>query len=159
MIRYLGLVVALLAPAPALALSCLAPSVESSYARYDAAEDAYVVVHGRLTLLEKDLPNGMAADQPPPHMTRVTAKIGGKLLGPSGFTLPFERAVMLEVACIGPWCGSVRNGEDVLAFVRKDAQGYALAVNPCGRAVFSAPKRSMLKRAKQCMKRNDCTAL
>lgn len=38
MIRELALVLALLAPLPALALSCVAPSVERSYADFDAAK-------------------------------------------------------------------------------------------------------------------------
>lgn len=154
--RVLALICAVFAPVPALALSCMAPSVVDSYGRYEASEDIYVVVHGRLTLPEKKLPKGLSGDQNPPHMTRVLAKIGGKSLGKSGFTLPFEKDVTLEVACIGPWCGSVRNGEDVLAFLRKDAEGYALEVSPCGGAVFAVPKPAMIKQARQCMIRQNC---
>jgi hypothetical protein len=156
--RYLGLILALLAPAPAFALSCMAPSVEHSYASYAAAEETYVVIHGRLTLDMSKLPRGVVNNRMPPEQTNVKGHIGGLMLTEAGFTQPFEQDLTLEVSCLGRWCGMVQNGEDVLAFVRKDAQGYALAVNPCGRAVFSAPKRSMLKRAKQGMKRNDCTA-
>ncbi|MEW9918230.1 hypothetical protein AB2B41_01325 [Marimonas sp. MJW-29] len=151
------LLLALIAPAPALALSCLAPSVERSFARFDAAEEEYVVVHGRLTLDERDLPEGMIAEPPPPAMTHVEAKLRGSSLTREGFKLPFEQAITLEVACLGPWCGSAQNGEDVLAFVRKDADGYAIAVGPCGGSIFGTPKPEMLKAVLACLRDQNCT--
>lgn len=146
------------APLPALALSCLAPDVARSYAQFDAAEETYIVVHGRLTLDETDLPEGMTVDRNPPEMTQVPAHLTGFSLGGEGFTFPFERDLTLEVACIGPWCGGVRNGEDVLAFVRKGADGYAIEVSPCGGAIFGTPKPEMIKQAERCMRTGACKA-
>lgn len=158
MIRAVLSAVLLAVPLPAFALSFLAPSVERSYARFDASEDLYVVVHGRLTLEEDGLPKGMIADREPPAMTRLPALLIGHSLTQKGFVLPFEQDVTLEVSCIGPWCGSARNGEDVLAFLRKDADGYALAVDPCGGALFGTPKPEMMKQAETCQRTGNCTS-
>ncbi len=156
--RFLAFFLALFAPMPALALSCLAPSIERSYAQFDAAEETYVVVHGRLTLDMSKLPKGMTTNPPPPRMTHVSGKLRGSSLNASGFALPFEREVMLEVTCLGPWCGDAKSGEDVLAFVRKDANGYALRISPCGGTSFGEPSRAMLKRVTQCFTKKNCVA-
>ena len=134
--RSFALLFMVLLPVEALALSCLQPSVERSYARYDTAEEAYVVVHGRLTLNERKLPEGMTQDPPPPAMTKVPARLRGFALSKEGFVLPSKQKLTLEVACLGPWCGGAKNGSDVLAFVRKDDDGYAIEVSPCGGAIF-----------------------
>lgn len=154
--RCIFLLIALIVPLPALALSCMAPSVERSFARFAEAEETYVIVHGRLTLDVKALPKGMSADRDPPKMTRIPAKLVGRSMGRNGFDLPFDQAVTLEVSCLGPWCGSARNGEDVLAFVRKSDNGYALAITPCGGSVFGAPKPSQLRLVKQCFRKARC---
>jgi hypothetical protein len=154
--RYLALALAFLAPMPAFALSCRAPTIENSYAQFDAAKEAYVVVHGRLTLDMSKLPKGMTTNPAPPSMTRVPAILRGSSLNTSGFALPFEQKVMLEVACFGPWCGGAKSGEDVLAFVRKETDGYALPISPCGGSVFGEPKPAMLKRVKQCLTLQNC---
>ncbi|MCX7558484.1 hypothetical protein OS190_02820 [Sulfitobacter sp. F26204] len=157
MIRLLVTILTLAAPLPALALSCLAPTIEGSFARYAAAEEAYVVVNGRLTLDQTRMPEGMT-ETTPPRMTHVAARLSGTFLNKKGFVLPFDKEVTLEVSCVGPWCGQIQNDTDVLAFLRKDTQGYALAIGPCGGAAFSAPDPAMLKRVTQCLVRRDCSA-
>ncbi|NNE51483.1 MAG: hypothetical protein HKN30_03675 [Sulfitobacter sp.] len=145
-----------LAPVPALALSCLKPSVERSFNQYDEAAESYLIVHGRLTLDEGLLPKTAFGQGSPPKMTMIPGRLVGKSLSKAGFELPFERDVTLEVACFGPWCGSLENGADVLAFVRKDQAGYAIDINPCGGAVFSAPHRKLLKSVERCMRGGPC---
>lgn len=156
--RILAMVFAFLVPMPALALSCLAPSVEGSFARADAAKESYVVVHGRLTLDDKALPRGGNGEFQPPEMTKVAAILLGRSLNLDGFTVPFDHDITLEVACFGPWCGSVRNGEAVLAFMHKKGADYVLDVNPCGGSIFSAPSLKMLKTVKTCMRSGACIA-
>lgn len=152
----LALMMALL-PLQAQALSCLAPTVERSFARFDAAPEVYIVVHGRLTFDESALPKGMTVDKDPPAMTHVPATLLGTSLTQDGFSLPFEQDVTLEVSCLGPWCGSAQTGEDVLAFLRKDEEAYAIAVEPCGGGMFGTPKPDMLEAATACMRDRDCT--
>lgn len=156
--RLIAFVLALVAPVPALALSCLAPSVERSYASFAAAEETYIVVHGRLTLDVSKLPKGMSATNRPPRMTKIKAKLRGTSLGRSGFGLPFDQGVTLEVTCLSHWCGAVQNGEDLLAFVRKDADGYAMRISPCGGSVFATPKPAMLTQVERCMANKNCSA-
>lgn len=155
--RILAFVLALIAPLPALALSCLAPSVERSYAQFDSAEETYIVVHGRLTLDARLLPK-KTTDKSPPRLTKVPAHLQGTSLNAKGFKLPFEQDLTLRVRCLGPWCGSAKDGADVLAFVRKDTAGYVINVGPCGGSVFPAPKAAMLKRVRDCLTKGNCTA-
>lgn len=154
--RLLAIVAALTLPLPALALSCIAADVETSFARYDAADETYVVVHGRLTFEQSALPKGMLPDKKPPKMTQVPAHLRGSSLAKGGFVLPFDQDVTLEVACLGPWCGAAGNGRSVLAFVRKDADGFAVELSPCGGALFEEPKPAMLKAVKGCFTDRTC---
>lgn len=154
--RALALAIALCAPVPALALSCLAPSVDRSYAQFAAAEEAYVVIHGRLKLEMSEMPDGMTGQTRPPRMTRVPARLRGHSLNASGFEVPFNRQVTLEVTCLSQWCGHVQSGDDILAFVRKDASGYALRVTPCGGSVFGSPEPEALEQVARCMAGRGC---
>ncbi|MFK7835190.1 MAG: hypothetical protein AB8B60_03120 [Sulfitobacter sp.] len=156
--RLIAFLLALLAPVPALALSCITPSVERSYAQFDAAEETYVVVHGRITFDPARLPKRRLQNGNPPRKSQIAGELKGYSLSKDGFVLPFDQAVTLEVFCLGPWCGSARNGEDTLAFVRKDQGGYTLAISPCGGTAFGAPKPALLKQVKGCMTKGNCTA-
>lgn len=154
--RILLLILALIAPLPVLALSCIAPKVERNFDRFAAAEETYVVVHGKVAFATRLLPKGLQADRDPPQMTRIPARLEGKSLGNQGFHLPFEQDVMLEVSCLGPWCGGLQNGEDLLAFLRKTDEGYALAITPCGGSAFGAPEAAQLKRVEKCFRDGLC---
>lgn len=157
MIRTAALLLMLAAPAPAMALSCLQPTVERSFARFDAAPESYVIVHGRLTLDMDDLPKSMTQDPARSREVKVQAHVTGSSMTTNGFSLPFDQAVTLEVGCLGPWCGSAKSGQDILAFVRKDAGGYAIEVGPCGGAIFGTPKKAQLNRVIACFSGGDCT--
>ncbi|MEM7521229.1 MAG: hypothetical protein AAF307_09345 [Pseudomonadota bacterium] len=150
--------IALLAffPSAAVALSCAAPDAARSFARYDAADETYVVVRGAVTLEEAALPRGQTGGQEPPRLTRVMGRLRGLSLTKGGFDRPFSQDLTLEVRCIGPWCGSLRDGEDVLAFVRKAAEGYALEVNPCGGEVLVAPTPQVLDAVRRCFETRAC---
>ncbi|QFT57948.1 hypothetical protein FIU94_03850 [Sulfitobacter sp. THAF37] len=156
--RFAALMLAMFAPLPALALSCIAPSVERSYHEVNDAKEEYVVVHGRLTLDTRKLPSDGSLQSNPPKMTKVPATLNGLSLNKSGFQVPFDQDIMLEVACFGPWCGSMANGADVLAFVRRDEGRYALGVNPCGGHVFTPAKPAQLKQVRQCFVGGPCKA-
>lgn len=156
MIRLIALLLLLVAPRPAFALSCLAPLVTRSFETFAAAEETYVIVHGRVTFEAKRLPKALSMDRNPPQMTRIPARLVGKSMRTNGFKLPFDQAITLEVSCLGPWCGGIQNGADLLAFVRKEEGGYALAIPPCGGSAFDSPKPAQLKRVKQCFGDGAC---
>jgi hypothetical protein len=157
MMRFLALFVALLMPMQAAALSCMRPSVARTFAEADAATEDYFVVSGRLTFDTRAMPRTTATGPNPPKMTRIPGRLAGKTMSSAGFTVPFDQPLILEVACFGPWCGSIDNGLEVLAFVRRDADGrHALAINPCGGHVFVNPKPAKLKTALRCARGGEC---
>lgn len=153
--RILVLVLALVAPLPALALSCVRPSVERTYDWAQKSTDTYVVVYGRLTADGRKMPRVDKLSQEAPKMTRIPAKISGQSLSKSGFRTPFEQKITLDIACFGPWCGSVGNSTEVLAFIKRDSSGYSLAIDPCGGSVFANPQTGMLKQVQRCF-RGQC---
>ncbi|MBD3664824.1 hypothetical protein [Sulfitobacter aestuariivivens] len=155
--RYVIIFVALLLPVQAAALSCLRPSVARTYHEADAATQDYLVVVGRLTLDMRQLPKTSHGTANPPKMTRIKGRLRGKSMAANGFTVPFDQRLTLEVACFGPWCGGAENGQEVLAFVRRDAPGrYAIAITPCGGHVFANPKKSHLDTAMRCARGKAC---
>ncbi|MGB3245429.1 MAG: hypothetical protein WBB25_12915 [Sulfitobacter sp.] len=158
MIRLVGLALAMMMmPLQAHALSCLAPSVSRTFHDVNAAPEVYVVVKGRLTVGTPKQPELDKSKQEPPKSTRLPARLRGTSMSQNGFNVPFDQRVTLEIACIGPWCGSVQNGEQVLAFVKREDNRYFLAINPCGGHVFSNPKPAMSKQVYSCFKGATCT--
>ena len=154
--RYLFALLILLLPMQALALSCVRPSVERSYQKVEAAKDTYVIATGRLTFDRALLPKGGKNDSP--KMTRVLARLVGKSMSSSGFNVPFDHPVTLEVACLSAWCGGAEDGGDVLAFLRREKGQYALGLSPCGGLAFANPKPAMLKKVLNCHKGWRCKA-
>ena len=157
MTRLIAFALAVFAPLPALALSCLPHSVEATYQRADQAEESFIVVQGRLIFDATALPDNGTGNQNPPEMTRVPAQLSGMALSKGGFDVPFEQPLTLEVACYGPWCGSAEEG-DVLAFVERSPQdGYLLESNPCGGNLFTAPKPALIEKVQSCFAGGDCS--
>lgn len=151
--------VAVVSTGPALALSCLPVSVERSFQEAQQAAESYVIVHGTLHFDDGALPrtDHNAPSEPPPE-TALPARLDGQALGINGFRTAFDKPVTLRVACFGPWCGSAVSGQDVLAFLRRDANGYALEINPCGGFAFPDPAPDMLRRVKACFRGARCEA-
>ena len=153
----LGAVAALVLAGPATALSCLPHDAAATYQRLDAAEDAYVAVHGTLDFDAAALPQTDWADQrATPPETRIPARLRGKALGQDGFTHSFDAAVTLVVKCFGPWCAQPPVGAEVVAFVQQDAEGPVLTVDPCGGDAFFDPAPEVLETVKQCFKGGAC---
>ena len=66
--------------------------------------------------------------------------------------LPVQAAAL---SCLGPWCGSVANGTEVLAFLRHGKAGYVLEVEPCGGYVFdNLPEQR--RRVRDCLRGDAC---
>ena len=153
--RLAALLCALLLPVQAAALSCLKPSVGRTFAQANAAEATYVVVEGRLTLDDRRVPKSLEGGAEPPKLTEVPAHLTGRSLSVAGFRTPFERDITLEISCLGPWCGSVANGTEVLAFLRHGKAGYVLEVEPCGGYVFdNLPEQR--RRVRDCLRGDAC---
>ena len=142
---------------PGLALSCMAPDVAKTHARAAASEDRYIVVRGRLGFDAAQLPQTDWQNQQatPPH-TPIAARITGQALSLTGFVLPFERNITLDVQCFGPWCAGAAPETDYLGFLEQRDGGYVLALDPCGGMGFANPTPEMLGRVKTCFQGGPC---
>ena len=153
--RGFWLLICLVLPVQALALSCMKPSVTRTFKEIHAAPETYIIVEGRLTLDVSKLPKTDLTNQSPPELTRVPAILSGTSLSRAGFNAPFVRDITLEVACFGPWCGGAQNGMEVLAFLKRTAKGYTLAITPCGGHVFPNQKK-LQRQVLRCFKGGAC---
>lgn len=152
--RVVALVLMLVLPMQAAALSCLRPSVARTYKQVEAAAETYIIVTGRLTFDRRKLPKG--GNNVAPRLTQIPAKLVGKSMSAKGFKVPFDHPITLDVSCFGPWCGGAENGGQVLAFLKREQGQYALGLNPCGGHVFANPKSAMLKQVLRCHKGGAC---
>jgi len=142
---------------PATALSCVKPDVARTYQELDAASETYVAVHGRLFFDPAGLPEGGAENQQStPASTELPAWLSGRSLSPAGFVTRFEKPIVLDVRCLGPWCPSAEPGAEVLAFVEAREGGHVLVLDPCYGKVFFEPGEQMLERAASCMRGEGC---
>ena len=153
--RILLLILALIAPLPALALSCIAPTVERSFDQFAAAEDDYVIVDGTLAFDPTRMPKGMT-EVNPPEMTRVPATMSGMSMDVLGSFEPFNEKITLEVLCIGPWCGGISQDTWTMAFLRRTENSYALVISPCGGTYFIEPTDEQVETAQRCMRNGTC---
>jgi len=160
MIRVPSLCMALLAPVPGLALSCLPHSPVNAF--WDAAEseDRYVVVLGTLDFNPARLPvvDWEKQEETVP-LTTFNASFSGFSLTQQGFNARFVRTIRAEVACYGPWCATLAPGAEVLGFLRKDGLSYVLETNPCGGFAFTNPTDEMIESVVQCFRGGPCEPL
>ncbi|WP_135504044.1 hypothetical protein [Roseovarius aestuariivivens] len=140
---------------PALALSCMRPTVAGSFVRADAAEQIYVVVHGRLQFDEALIPEPDFSRQDPPD-TLIPARLTGTVLSRAGFETAFDRDVTLKLQCFGPWCGGASAGTDYLVFVEKTGTEYVVPADPCGSMIFADPTPAQLDQALACLRGEAC---
>lgn len=136
---------AALAAGPALALSCLQPSVARSFEEARAAEEVYAVVLGRFEFGRTDLPAAGAEG------VKIPATFDGRVLGPDGFVTEARRPVLLDVTCAMSWCGQIEPGTETLAFIEIGEDGLKVHVTACPRWVFQNPLPEQLGVARSCM--------
>lgn len=155
--RMLALIMALCAPLPALALSCMAPTVEQTFTMLLAEGDPHFIVEGRLTFDPTLMPKETTAVRPP-KMTRVPAEISGFGIGGFGSSGFWKHEITLEVLCFGPWCGSLPQNTWTLAFLRETKGSFALVISPCGGHHFVEPTDEQVEAAQRCMRNGTCEA-
>jgi len=88
----------------------------------------------------------------------VPAKFSGKFLGRDGFVRSWEGPLKVTAQCFGPWCAGAPPKGQLLAFVQKTAQGYHLALSPCGGFAYANPTPKMLNVIKACHNGGPCRA-
>lgn len=132
-------------------------SVEAAYLQADADDARFVIVHGTLNFDAGELPDGGVANLlSTVPSTRIEATLSGEALSQKGFSTPFNRPVMLDVACYGPWCAHPQQGHDVLAFVKLGQGSAVVATDPCGGYLFNSPTSKMIRAVKRCFAGKAC---
>ncbi len=153
--RVFWVLLCLVLPLQALALSCLEHSLTRTFEEVQAAPETYIIVAGHLNLDTRKLPKTDFEVQNAPALTRIPAKLSGTSMSRTGFNAPFSQKITLEVACFGPWCGGAQNGMEILAFLRLTGDGYALAIDPCGGHMFTN-QRELQHQVLRCFNGSAC---
>jgi len=149
-------VVLMVLPLPAFALSCFPHGVTDAYLEADAADEVYVPVLGMLDFDADLVPQvDWENQQDVPEVTLIPATFTGDVMGPRGFTSAFDIDVVLEVQCFGPWCPSPRPGR-TLGFLREASDSYVLHTNACGGFLFGGPSDQQITDVQQCLDGRAC---
>lgn len=154
--RLIALVVGLIAPAQAFALSCVPPSVEFSYATAAESKETYLLGTGTLVFDQTLMPRSTVGVERPAEVTRVPAKVSGMAFTGAGFLEKFEADVEMVVRCLQSWCPTVGSEKEHLLFLKETETNYELALNPCGGAAFQDPTSEMLDQVLACFKDDNC---
>ncbi|MBY6056054.1 hypothetical protein [Leisingera daeponensis] len=141
----------------AAALSCLPWGPADAYLHAAGSERVYNVIAGELSFDESLLPQSHSespGDTPP--LTRIQAQLSGKMLEDRYFSGRVAVPAVLEVECLGPWCGGMKSGADYVFFAEQRGQELVVRANACGGFAFddtSEVRRQVLEchRGKACV--------
>ncbi len=149
-----------LVPVAGVALSCRPHLVEAAFLEAQNSDARFVIVRGRLNFDVRKLPKvGYKNQRTTRDLTLINGKLTGTSLSEAGFNTPYSKPVTLAVSCYGPWCATVQQGSEVLAFVELGAQGNVIAINPCGGYLFGAPTQKMIRAVQSRFAGNACAPL
>ncbi|AHD01818.1 hypothetical protein METH_15005 [Leisingera methylohalidivorans DSM 14336] len=133
-----AVVSAVLSASPAAALSCLPWGPADAYLQAAKSESVYNIIAGELRFDESLLPRSHADnpnDMPP--LTRIPAQLSGKMLDGRYFSSRVNVQAVLEVECLGPWCGGMAPGADQVFFAEQRGQELVIRAGACGGFVFA----------------------
>ncbi|WP_435705906.1 hypothetical protein [Yoonia sp.] len=136
----------------AQALSCMRPDVARTFDWASEANESYIILQGTFAFTQPARPN---TSNVAPTSVRLPATFNGRYLGADGFVDAPILDVTLEFSCVSAWCGSIQNGDDVIAFVQQSDSGYMLRVDACHSTVFN-PTDDTLQRVTSCMRGTGC---
>lgn len=113
---------------PAEALSCLRPDAVRLYEAARDSADPYWIVKGRVDFREP--PAAPDPDLGEPAATR--ARLSGMALTTHAFGAPFDRDIVVELTCAGPWCADTENlGRELVVALKVTDAGPVLEIGPC----------------------------
>lgn len=159
--RAAALTLCVVAAGPAMALSCLAPSVAGTYRFAADSPENYVIAVGGINATgPSNPPEGAVAlggDINNMQGYTLPARFDGMIFTGSGFTQPWNQQIAVEVTCTIAWCGSYSDQADALFFFRQEANGaYTLEENACPGNVFPNPTGAQLRQVSQCYQGGNC---
>ncbi|WP_264211313.1 hypothetical protein [Leisingera thetidis] len=102
-----------------------------------ASDSVYNIIAGELRFDETLLPQSHSespGDTPP--LTRIPAQLSGKLLEGKYFSGRVNMPAVLEVECLGPWCGGVESGAGHVFFAEQRGRELVIRANACGGFAF-----------------------
>ncbi|WP_259994978.1 hypothetical protein [Leisingera sp. M523] len=122
----------------AAALSCLPWGPADAYLQAAKSDSVYNIIAGELRFDESLLPQSHA-DNPndTPPLTRIPAQLSGKMLDGKYFSGRVKVPAVLEVECLGPWCGGMASGTDQVFFAEQRGQDLVIRAGACGGFVFA----------------------
>lgn len=139
----------------AQALSCLRPSVQSSFAQASEAEAQYMLAVGRLQLLPDEKIPAVGDDPNDRKGYSVQTRFDGRLAAADGFTEEASFPLTVEVGCAGAWCGGVPL-DRMLIFVERREGANVLVEGPCPQFALTATPE-VVEGALACLRGAACT--
>lgn len=160
MIRRCSFLLALIAATPASALSCLQPSIETTFRFAADSPTNYSIAVGSLRATGASIPSEGAVarggDINDMQGYVQPAQFEGQFFTGTDFSLDRSTPVTVEVTCLSAWCGSFSDVESGMFFFQLMPDGsYVLEAGPCGGTAFLDPNEHMLFVVQDCFD-NGC---
>lgn len=140
----------------AMALSCMRPSIETSYQWWSDAPERYYIISATLTPAGPlpPVPSMAAAntaDIDTSNLRGVYRVQGEVLYGAQA--VPLDHYIWVRVGCAGPWCGSFPTAgtSGVMALKQLPDRTLELFSGACPGDIFSDPDGTVKARVQQCM--------
>lgn len=138
----------------ASALSCVAPDIAATFSWAAESDEAYLVVLGEFSISTAPPVQGITEQ---PESYTVPATFEGQILGVNGFAGAYEFEVLINVDCLGPWCGAEpATATPTIAFLLQAANGYVLNAGPCFGDSFAPARADDIRRVEACMRGESC---
>jgi len=141
---------------PALALSCLRPTIQGSYLDHAKAEESYILVFGKLTNKRNVVRGPKIQGGTGARSENFTATFVGKQASRAGFDRPLKTTVAVSTTCAGPWCGSINIDLPMITFLEITPYGHRLTEGPCGGNIFYNPTKAEEKSVLRCLRGGVC---
>lgn len=137
-----------------MALSCMRADVTTTFNLMNEVPEDVYVLHGVLDFDESLLPQGVINEGRNPDP--IPGRFEGLGLTLNGFTSTFDRPILVQSVCYGPWCGSVTAGEELIVFAKVLGEDVVVEVDPCGTTAFSDPTPDMEDTLTSCIRGEAC---
>jgi hypothetical protein len=125
----------------ASALMCMAPSLDESFDLARDAETTYGIFVGSVDVNEVEVKR-LSKDGRSSFET--VASFSGQSLFADGLTSPFERDITVRVDCMGDWCGTASDIENVVFFGKmKSSDDVELIASACGGDYYDASEENI----------------
>ena len=142
------------------ALSCGPWGVADAYLKAASSNRSYAILQGRLTFDERRLPRAPASNpNAAPPVTQFRASFNGALLGARDFDRKVRGDMVIEVQCMGPWCGEAKSGVEYLIFAEQRGRDLIVRFDPCAQFAFAGNIHALRKQVLDCHRGMACVPL